>query len=466
MNVNYSMCLKKWIINHYGLSVVIIMVLAFILRICMLGIGGYSSDSAGYYTAAINIVNGNGYSLCTEKPFYPFYFREPLTSYSMAFVIWLVNLFLNIDYIDYPNTLAVSDMQSYHQLFLFYIRLFSALLHIFSLFLFFLTARRKCGDIFAIVFLLICALYLPLVVNPSLVLREPYVFFLLSVISYFWIKYVDSRALFYLVILALVNGLLCLLLQIYWILAGFLLIFMFWISRKNISVLFKHGLIFLFFFSLPIIPHVYKVYQYYPDTRIIKTLGTALTYEYVSGCDAYRAFGVSPWSARDGDLPNGLKAHSDYFDPNNASKIFERSFDGTYFNEAKRLNDSNKQERIFKYKLNNVLLCFRNTIFVFGITYDYAIFKGYFTTKEVVKFVIVLPCLLLGILSFIGFGAFVKKYWLFVPVLLFHSLFFFVFGDEERRQVMIIPYLVFIVLLLIRRLIKCNKRCIENNTLP
>ena len=79
----------------------------------------------------INIVNGNGYSLCTEKPFYPFYFREPLTSYSMAFVIWIANLFLKVDYIDYPSTLVITDMQPYHQYFLFYIRLFSVLLQLF-----------------------------------------------------------------------------------------------------------------------------------------------------------------------------------------------------------------------------------------------------------------------------------------------------------------------------------------------
>ena len=454
-------CLKKWILNHYGLSVTIILIIALLLRICMLGIGGYSSDSAGYYTAAINIVNGNGYSLCTEKPFYPFYFREPLTSYSMAFVIWISNLFLKVDYIDYPSTLVITDMQPYHQYFLFYIRLFSVLLQLFSIYLFFLTLRKKSNDMFAIVFLLICALYLPLIVHTSLVLREPYVFFLLSVISYLWCKYLDNRNCIYMAVIALINGFLCLFLQIYWLLAIFIFFFMFWVLHKEIVVFFKHCILYFVFFSLPIIPHIYKVYQYYPDIRIIKTLGTALTYECVSGYDAYRAFGISPWSAKDGDLPNGMITHSEYFDPHNAAELFKCSFNGTFQTEAERLNDANTKERIWGYKLDKVLQCFRNTIFMVGITYDYGALKGRFSKKDILKFFIVLPSLLFGVFGLIGFFPFLQKYWLSVPVLIYHSFFFFVYGDEERRQVMLVPYLICIVMLLIWKMIKSKKQYFE-----
>ena len=436
------------------------MVFAFFLRICLLGDGGYDPDSREYYTAAINIVNGNGYSKCIEAPFYPFYYREPLTSYSMAFVIWVANLFLNINNIDYPNSLVVSEMQPYHQHLILSIRLFSVLLQMVAIYLFLKTVRRKSSDLFAIVFLLICAVYLPLIINLSLVMREPYVFLGLSILSYMWCKYLDKKKLVYVVLIALTNGILCLFLQPYWVLAVFILFFMFWALRKEKVVFLKHGIIYLVFFFLPILPHVYKVYQYYPDVRIIKTLGTALTFECGFGFEAYRAFGVSPWSAKDGDLPNGMKTHAEYFDSHDPAKLFERSFDGTFQKEAERLNSANNPDSIFKYQLDKIILCFRNTVFMVGITYDYGVFHGHFTAKDIAKFLLVLPYLLFGLFGLIGLCPFMKKYWLLVPVFFYHSLLFFVYGDEERRQVMLIPYLICIVMFFIWEMIKCKRQCL------
>ena len=440
--------IRNWILNHYGIATMFIMIFAFLLRFCLLGDGGYSPDSREYYTAAINIVNGNGYSKCIEAPFYPFYYREPLTSYSMAFVIWIANLFVNINNIDYPNSMVVSEMQPYHQHFIIYIRLFSILLELVAIYLFFMTVKRKSSDMFAIVFLLICAIYLPLIINLSLVLREPYVFLGLSVLSFLWCKYIDNKKLLYVVLVALTNGILCLFLQVYWTLAVFILFFMFWALRKEKALFLKHGILYLVFFSFPILPHVYKVYQYYPDVRILKTLGTALTFECGYGFEAYRAFGVSPWSAKDGDLPKGMKTHAEYFDSHDPAKLFERSFDGTFKKEAERLNSANSIDRIFKYQLDKILLCFRNTVFMVGITYDYGVFHGQYSAKDIAKFLVVLPYLLFGLLGLIGLWPFVKKYWLLVPVFFYHSLLFFVYGDEERRQVMLVPYLICIVIYL------------------
>ena len=456
--MNYFSSSRNWILNHYGITVMFIMVFAILLRICLLGTGGYSPDSAEYYTAAINIVKGNGYSKCIEAPFYPFYYREPLTSYTMAFVIWFANLFLNNNNIDYPNSMVVSEMQSYHQYFIFSIRLFSVLLQIVAIYLFYKTVRRKSSDMFAIVFLMICAIYLPLIINLSLVLREPYVFLGLSVLSYLWCKYIHNKKSLYVALVSLTNGILCLYLQAYWVLAVFILFFMFWALRKEKVLFLKQSLLYIIFFFMPIFPHVYKVYQYYPDVRIMKTLGTALTFECCSGFDAYGAFGVSPWSAKDGDLPNGMKTHAEYFDAHDPAKLFERSFDGTFKKEAERLNSANTSDRIFKYKFDKLMLSLRNTVFMIGITYDYGVFCGRFTAKDIAKFLLVLPYLLFGILGLIGLWPFMKKYWLLVPVFFYHSMLFFVFGDEERRQVMLVPYLICIVMFFIGEMIKKRRK--------
>ena len=438
----------------------LIMFLAFVVRICLLGDGGYSPDSREYYGAAINIVNGNGYSICHEPPFYPFYYREPLTSYVMAFVIWAVNLFYGVKSIDYPHTMVVPDMPVYHQTFIYSIRIFSILLQLISIYLFYKIVRRKSNDMYAIVFLLLCALSLPMIISLSLVLREPYVFFLLSLILYFWSMYLDNRKLPYILLVALTNGVLCLCFQLYWFLSVIILLILLWILRKNILVYIKLAVVYVVFFFMPLIPHLIQVYHYYPDVRILRTLGSALTYECNSGHDAYEALGASPWSSKDGDLPNGLKPHPELFDPRDAAKLFERSFDGTYAKEVERLNSVNSKG-MFPFYLDRTLLSLRNTIFMVGITYDYGVFIGQSTKKDIAKFLVVFPYLLCGILGLIGLCPFLKKYWMFVPVFLFHSLLFFILGDEERRQVMLVPYLICIVMFFIGEMIKRKRHCLQ-----
>ena len=94
-------------------------------------------------------------------------------------------------------------------------------------------------------------------------------------------------------------------------------------------------------------------------------------------------------------------------------------------------------------------MSFRNSIFLVGISYDYGIFQGNFSTKDFLKLLFVLPYLIFGLLALIGLWPFLKQYYLLMPVFLYHSMLFFVYGDEERRQVMLIPYIICIVMFVI-----------------
>lgn len=454
--------------RHYVPIVMSILIVGFLLRLLFCWFyPSMSGDATGYYIAAINIANGNGYSICTEAPFEPYYFREPLTSYSFAVVIWLYRSFHHMEVIEYPVSWNPSEMQPVHQQIIFGIRILFILLQLTAIYIFSMVVRKKSNKICSLIFLSICALYFPLIANTTQPLREPFAFFILALIVFLWSNYLDSFKIRYVISVGFLNGFLCLYLQSYWVLACFIIFYMCIINRKNLRILLRHSALYIFFMSIPLIPHIYKVYQYYPDIRIARTLGTAATYEFFYATNAYGAWGVSPYSVVDGDLPNNIDTHSEYFTSKSAEKFFERSFDGTFKKEAERINAENTKERIINYHLDKYLLSLRNTIFMVGITYDYGIFQGNFSSKDFLKFLFVLPYLFFGILALIGLWPFLKRYYLLMPVFLYHSMLFFVYGDEERRQVMLIPYIICIVMFVIHQYYLKNKFESEDiNSLP
>lgn len=443
--------LKEKIDKYYYPLLVLILLVAFLLRLLFcLYFPSMPPDSSGYYMAAINIANGNGYSINTHEPFTPYFFREPLTSYLFATVVWLYKFFLNKNEIlEYPVSWIPSEMQSVHQQITFGIRILFIIMQLTAIYLFSVVLRKKSNKMFSLVFMLICAFYFPLVANLIQPLREPLVFFLLSILAYFWSCYLEASKFKYIILMGFINGLLCLCLQSYWLLAFFVALFILINKRREISIFFVHSFSYIFVMSIVLSPHIYNVYRYYPDIRIVRTLGTAATYEYFYALNAYAAWDVSPYSVRDGDLPRNIETHSEYFTSDNSADYFKRSFDGTFKEEADRINGENTMERKIGFLVNKYAISLRNTIFLVGITYDYGVFVGNFKMKDFLKLFFVLPYLIFGLIAVIGLWFFLKKFWLMMPVFFYHSLLFFVYGDEERRQVMLIPYIICIVMYII-----------------
>lgn len=201
-----------------------------------------------------------------------------------------------------------------------------------------------------------------------------------------------------------------------------------------------------------------RVYHYYPDIRVAKTLGSGLTPDYVNGLNAYRAFGVDPYYAKQGDLPRNIPVRSDFFSVDDVRKNFQYTFDGTYKKEAARLNAENTPKAILKYYIDGVLLSFRNTVFIVGITYDYGVFNGHFSKKDIAKFLLCSPWLLMGILALFGLWPIIKRYWMIMPAFFFNALFFFAFGDEERRQYVLVPWIIIMSMYSVWQIFYKNRR--------
>ncbi len=441
---NKKNCLLKNLENNYHLYIFGIFVIAFLIRVAYayLFADKLSPDAQNYYSAAINIVNGNGYSICTEEPYSLFYFREPLTSYTIALVIWLYKIVTSTQSFLIPTDWAMDKMATYHHHIIFGVKILSIILQVFSLYLFTKIVRKRSSSLIALCFFAISAVYVPLIMSNNYILREPYVFFFLSLMVYYWDKYLDSTNIIHLLPVAIFNGILCLYLQSYWLLGCLFLVFIAIRLRREYKKVFLHLFAYVSLFICSIAPHLYQVYQYYPDIRIVKNMGSALSFEYVDALNAYRAHGADPYGAKQGDLPNNAEVHPEIFSIIDAHQVFEYTFNGTYENEANRLNSLNTSSKRASYSFNKKLLSFRNTVFIVGITYDYGIFLGHFSSSDIVKFIFVLPYLIFGILALFGLWYFIKKFWMLGPVFFFHAGLFFVFGSEERRQIVLVPYII------------------------
>lgn len=446
--------------NHYNYVVCAILVCAFLIRLAfdIWVPGGLSLDAQSYYKAALNIVNGVGYSDYTEAPFLPFYFREPLTSYSIALSAWIYKIAFGIEHLDYPSSWAIAEMQPWHQMIILIVKTISSLLQLAGLFLFSLLIRKYTSKKAALLFLGISAVYVPLVIYHSLLLREVYVFFLLLLMTFLWERFITTDRWAYLVSTALVGGIICLYLHLYWILLLFFIPFLIVHERKRLKTTGMKCLVFILLFFLPSVPWVHKVYQYYPDIRVAKTLGSALTVDYTNALNAYRAHGVDPYYVKQGDIPGNVKVWTDIFSIRDARKNFQYTFDGTYKREAERLNAANTRETLIKYYLYRVGLAFRNTVFIVGITYDYEIFWGNFSAKEILKFLFCIPYIVMGLLALYGMWYVVKKYWILMPAFFYNAVFFFAYGDEERRQYVLVPWIIIMAMTAVWMMWKNSKK--------
>lgn len=426
--------------------VALILILSFALRLSYYLIfpGGLSLDARSYYTAAINIANGNGYSDHTEAPFLPFYFREPVTSYSMSFFVWLWQLFSGVDVVSYPTSWVVSDMDYTHQSIILLIRIWSCLLQLSGLLLFSSVVKRHSTKTAALVFLAIGAISMPLIIYSSLLLREVYLFFFLMLVTWLWDSFLISGKWLFLIASALTCGIICLCLHLYWILLLIFIPFLVIHIRRNKQKAFVRCLVFVLIFFLPVIPWVCRVYNYYPDIRIVRTLGSGLTADYTNALNAYRAFGVDPYYAKQGDLPRDIPVRTDIFSVNDVRNNFKYTFDGTYRKEASRINAENTSHVLWCYYLDRIWTAFHNTVFIVGITYDYGVFKGYLSVIDIAKFLCCLPWLFMGLIALFGLVPMIKRYWMIMPVFFYNTLLFFAFGDEERRQYVLIPWIIII----------------------
>lgn len=391
---------------------------------------GITPDSYHYYTAALNIANGNGYSIFKEKPYYPFYFREPGISYVYSVGISIYKSVNKVEKINYPKTWVYDQMDKDNQVCITIIVFFNAVIQMLALLLLYLSFLRICDYKNVSCWFLLSVVYLPFWIFCTYLWREPYLLLSLSLVTYFWVRYCEGRKLIYLISCGFFIGMTCLFLQIYWLLLviAVLMIFVKW--GVHLRAL-KHSCVIIVAFLLPVLPWCINVYSYYPDIRICKTLGSALTYEYVEYLNAVRLAGYDPYKISQAQAAE-IGFDEKLLETGNAAKVLEYSFNGTYHKGVFEMSKYFVPKDIFKDILGNVWPILKNTFCISGypvsLTSSVSLFLNLFA-------------LIIGVFAVIGVFRNFNLVMNF-PVVLFQLSLCFVLSSEERRQLPLLPFLL------------------------
>jgi hypothetical protein len=231
-----------------------------------------NSDGLFYHNIAVNIVLGNGYSNDTKEPFRPFFFREPGYPGFLAGIYFIWNLVGDVGYLDnnfyrgldHPEIRLAKYAQS--------------VLGAVTCVIFYLTLLLMIRKKYSFIIGLLFSVYIPLAVYSTQIMRETVQTFVVVFMSYCFARFLFSKKLFWLIMCSILVGISNLTLQVTkfvpLLMALYLLIYF-----RDLKISLKYLSILILITVIVVFPWVYRTYKFYPDLRIIKTLGVSLTHE-------------------------------------------------------------------------------------------------------------------------------------------------------------------------------------------
>ena len=432
-------------------AIIILFLTALIVRLSILVFfddNRISPDGDNYHNSAVNIAKGNGYSKHKEAPFDKYYFREPGYPHFLAGIYSIVNVFTPVQYIGYhdPDTKKLDKI--YPEIII--AKIIQIILDSVSMILIFLIIIEISNIKIAFLTSLSSALFLNLAFISTYMLRECLVFFLLLLLNFFYIKYLKTEKKFlWLILMGIITGFLVLTFQVHVVLLPVLFVLLL-ICLKNLKKTIVHFIVITVIAFIVITPHLLNVYMYYPDIKILKTLGTSFThelYEYSKTVGLLQSLKIIS-----GEETSQLR------DWGVSSKIqFERSFSGYYKRKTESLKallpekDETFSSRI-KHRLKVYYKKFRKSFFLTKI--------GFFSGKYLIdkySILILLPLVffpfLIGFTGIIGLLIFWRKYLVYLLPFTAYLSVFWLLGSEYRRMIILQPFLIFFGLLLINKIL-------------
>jgi hypothetical protein len=412
------------------LSAIIVFFIALLVRLFLIiqpqnnFLGG--NDAIGYNNAAVHLVKG-------ENNFG--FFREPGYVYFIGgvYYIW-ESLGGSVKEI---SSEFFNQQQNPEILFL---RVIQALFSSLTILLFYFLIRVFIKNQIAIWIAIISGLYMPLANMPLFVLRETIQFFILMLLNLILLKYFITRQLKYLAISGVLWGISNLMLQItYLVFIPYLIVFLFIVNR-NLLFTIRDFVICSVFMLVIILPWVYKSYKYYPDYRILKTMGVSLTFESLDYINKLR-------NSRDRGFISNLQTEEqlkkEWYLISDSLR-FERSFQGYYKSKAdsveKVLNGSDrKMGFIIQRAFMQFRLSMMQTFFWNNSDQQIKPLSFYLHHKRL-PFVIIY--ILFSYMSILGIILFSRKLLLLLPLFIFFSSLFYFIGSETRRMLFIHPFLI------------------------
>ncbi len=425
--------------------VVIVFIFSLLLRagivVCLEPDRPIESDGKYYFETAVNLANGYGYTWDGKNPFF---FREPGVIYFYAGCIKVFKYFYKIDILERSNSTCKLYMWKYKNQesskVIRFIRIIQALLQSLTILLFFLIINKFVNYKIALITFGFLSIFPPYFFHVFSILREILLAFLLMVFAYLFAIYLKKHKIWMMFLLGIIWGLIALTFQVYIILGGLAIIYFLAQNCNSIFIIFKPVLFLIFGFILTVMPWIVKVYSYYPDLRIIKTLGVSMTHEQnnfitaLSQCDNPKVREKYCCNFFQDECEMDYR-HIIWYQQ--TSQIhFLKSFNGTYAKDARELKESTSNKRRIEFFISDLKIKLKQSFFRFGtenlvVTY----FGGYKWWK--------ISYYLIGLLSLFGFLIHFKKSFDYSFIYVFHIGLFYLIGSESRRMLPIQPYIVY-----------------------
>lgn len=229
------------------------------------------SDGVDYHNVAVNIVQGHGYSKNTTEPYRSYFFREP------AYPLFLAGVYALVDFAGFTPThllAAEYDLAAHPEI--YWARIAQCLLGALTCLILYLTLRLVLQPHVAFVIVLLFTAYLPLAVYTTMLMRETLQTFAVVCMNFFFAKFLLARRMINLVLFALAWALSNMTLQVT-VLIG-ILSFIFLLCRtRSLRFSVAYTALATALMVVAISPWLVRSYSFYPDVRIVQSLGVSIT---------------------------------------------------------------------------------------------------------------------------------------------------------------------------------------------
>jgi len=405
-----------------------------------------SIDGAEYHNLAVNVLKGNGYSFDTEAPYTPTFYREPGYVLTLLIPLGIYSVFDDVDYVSSEDVWAG---ESIHNISIAFIKYFQVLVFGLICVLNMKALRYVVGIKKAFICSIALALFLPMTVHSTSVLREMVQTFYLVLTNLFLVLYYFKKKLLYIILAGVSLGMAVLTLQVMVYLLLFVLLFLIYTHRMVFSKIIREFALLLVVFLVILSPWLLRTLSYYPDLRTLKSLGTNLTYEKMNYLNAHRRMHRLDLITYE-EL---LAIEIDLYD--NGLEGFKRSYNSYYANKVDSL-----KLIISNYQTTSE----RRTEFIYRTIDRYVdhIFKsldfsGFLQHPRfyIVRLVLSLLSVVIGFLYIFGLVKYLPKMLPYATVFIF--MFFSLVFLSSRRVMPIYPFFVAFTILGLIQLLNWGK---------
>ena len=431
--------------NRFQMSL-LIFVLAFIVRIGLIGshnVDFVPSDGINYHDIAVNLANGQGYSNSLSAPFEPYFFREPTYPLFMSSIYSVYRAFggelKHINYGDVKHNECAENNAIRKEM--IWVKIAQALIDSFTCVMFFLLLSMFFSHKKSLIAIILYAMYFPIAIYTSLVLRETLQLFLIMGCNLSLIAYLRTKRKYFLIILSFLYTALILTLQIHVLLFPLICVFLF-IDNRSFAKTIRDGLILFILTIVLLSPWLYRSYRFYPDIRVIKNVGLSFTNEqlnWVSSLIKAKKYKLITQS----EFRQQLK---EWYQTPEFLK-FQYSFNGHYT----QMSDSLKaltapfeaKETSLDRTKHTVTLYFKrleNTLFV-KLSLSRRSLSDCISSREYWCLIPYALGILIGLGGALSLLLNFRKSWLMYLPILFYLPLFKMLADESRRMIVVHAYL-------------------------